>query len=658
MIEIQNVTKRFGARTALSNVCLRLDAGEITLLLGSNGAGKSTLLRCLLGITDFEGSIRVEGRDPIAEGCAVRSSIGYMPQSCGLHPGITVLEAMQLFAAIRGASADRIEVLVREAGLQEFSQTRVAELSGGLRQRLAFAVALLTDPRILILDEPSASLDAASREWLAGRLRAAAAEGRTVIVSTHAGEELLAAGHRRVILEDGRVVADIRNGQPRERQGTAVASAGRAGSARPLIRREIKDAIGNKWLIGYAAALGLLGLAAAANGIGSSAGLGIQTFGRTTATLMNLCLLLSPLVAVLMGAGTIAGERERGTLEHLLAQPLTRTRLLLGKHAGILAALSAATIAGFIPAGILIGWSAGPSALASYALFPALASVIGIAMAGIGLLISVTTRTAVQAQGAAIMTWFLFVLLYDLILMGSLAFTAMPIEALAAGLVLNPVDAGRVLGVLALEPDLYLLGPAGAYLTSSLSVGGTAVLLFGSLMLWTLGPLAIAVFKFALPLRRAAFAQRRALRLAALAEDRRARRTRTVVAMLTLAAGLTVAGGCSSDDDRDDKKSDAATHAAVTPAMLEQGRTLYKVNCAACHGDTGKGDGPAAGVLKPPPRDHTDRAYMDTLNDEEIERVIKMGGAIKGKPLMPSHPQFKEQELHALVAYVRSLSRK
>ena len=128
--------------------------------------------------------------------------------------------------------------------------------------------------------------------------------------------------------------------------------------------------------------------------------------------------------------------------------------------------------------------------------------------------------------------------------------------------------------------------------------------------------------------------------------------------MLTLAVGLSFASGCSSDDDKDDKKSDAATHAAVTPAMLEQGRTLYKVNCAACHGDTGKGDGPAAGVLKPPPRDHTDRAYMDTLNDEEIERVIKMGGAIKGKPLMPSHPQFKEQELHALVAYVRSLSRK
>lgn len=95
---------------------------------------------------------------------------------------------------------------------------------------------------------------------------------------------------------------------------------------------------------------------------------------------------------------------------------------------------------------------------------------------------------------------------------------------------------------------------------------------------------------------------------------------------------------------------------AVTPAVLEQGQTLYKANCAACHGDTGKGDGPGAGVFKPPPRDHTDRAYMSTLTDKQIADIIKMGGAMRGKPLMPSHPQFKDPELQALVAFVRSLS--
>ena len=87
-----------------------------------------------------------------------------------------------------------------------------------------------------------------------------------------------------------------------------------------------------------------------------------------------------------------------------------------------------------------------------------------------------------------------------------------------------------------------------------------------------------------------------------------------------------------------------------------RGLELYKANCVACHGVTGKGDGPGAGVLKPPPRDHTDRAYMSTLSDKEIADIIRMGGAIKGKPGMPSHPQISGPDLDALVAYVRSLS--
>jgi mono/diheme cytochrome c family protein len=94
----------------------------------------------------------------------------------------------------------------------------------------------------------------------------------------------------------------------------------------------------------------------------------------------------------------------------------------------------------------------------------------------------------------------------------------------------------------------------------------------------------------------------------------------------------------------------------VTPAVLARGREIYKANCVACHGESGKGDGPGAGVLKPPPRDHTDRAYMSTLSDKEIADIVKMGGAIKGKPLMPSHPQLSGDDLSAVVAYVRSLS--
>ena len=205
MIEIRNVTKRYGRRVALDDVSLTLLPGTVTLLLGANGAGKSTLLRCLLGITDSEGSISVGGLDPLEDGCAVRSAIGYMPQSGGLHVDLTVRDTMTLYARIRQASTDRGVLLLQEAGLGAHLDTLVGELSGGMRQRLGFALALLPDPRILVLDEPSSSLDLASRRWLADRLRTAANEGRTVIVSTHGGQELLDAGDRAITLEAGRV---------------------------------------------------------------------------------------------------------------------------------------------------------------------------------------------------------------------------------------------------------------------------------------------------------------------------------------------------------------------------------------------------------------------------------------------------------------------
>lgn len=129
--------------------------------------------------------------------------------------------------------------------------------------------------------------------------------------------------------------------------------------------------------------------------------------------------------------------------------------------------------------------------------------------------------------------------------------------------------------------------------------------------------------------------------------------------ILAATALLVAACASQSEGDRAAEPTTSAAKAATTaatPAMLEKGRAIYKANCVACHGESGKGDGPGAGVLKPPPRDHTDAAYMSTLTDEDIRKIITMGGAIKGKPLMPSSPQIRGEELDALVAYVRSLS--
>ena len=117
---------------------------------------------------------------------------------------------------------------------------------------------------------------------------------------------------------------------------------------------------------------------------------------------------------------------------------------------------------------------------------------------------------------------------------------------------------------------------------------------------------------------------------------------------------------CSSEPAKpaDNVKGKAPAAAAVSEEVLAKGKGIYKANCVACHGESGKGDGPAAGVLKPKPRDHTDAAYMSTLSDEEMGKVIRFGGAIKGKPLMPSNPQINGADLDALILYTRSLSAK
>lgn len=519
MIEFRDISKSFGRRRVLDRVSADVHPGRITLLLGPNGAGKSTLIRALLGIEPCDGQIRVDGLDAARDGCAVRARIGYLPQHGGLPPDLTVTETLTFFAALRGVAPGGIAALIDDADLRGHESARAGELSGGLRQRLGFAVAQLGQPPILVLDEPSASLDAVSRQWLAARLRTLADQGKTVLVSTHACQELFDVADDRITMADGRI-ASIQQAEPVRGEAVAACptSSGAAsggGAMRAILGKELKDALRNRWLTGCAAIVAVLGLAATAAGSAGTAGMGVTTFGRTSATLLNLSLLIAPLMAVLMGAASITGERERGTLELLLAQPISRVHLLVAKYAGLLGAIALATCAGFVPAGVLIALAAGPEALASFAIFPLLASACAATMLGIGVLVSVNSRSAVQAQGAAVGLWFTFALLYDLLLVGVLAASGLRAEWLAVSLLVNPVDAARVLGVLALEPDLYLLGPAGAYLSTQFSSGGAAALLLAVLACWIAAPLvaALAIFSNVLTMRfktfRAALQRRR-----------------------------------------------------------------------------------------------------------------------------------------------------
>lgn len=275
-------------------------------------------------------------------------------------------------------------------------------------------------------------------------------------------------------------------------QSLKIRSKGGATAMKPIILKEFADARRNKWLLGYTVLLAVLGLAVAYTGLGSAAGLSLTMFGRTTATLINLTLFLAPLVGVSLGAATISGERDQGTLDHLLSQPIERGELLLGKYVGLWTSLLLATLIGFAPAGVVVAAFAGVASFYSFLIFPLLAQLVISAMLALGLMISVRSDGRSQSQTFAILIWFVFVLAYDLLLLSSFSITKFSADILAMLLLLNPIDAGRVLSILLLEPDLYMLGPAGAFLIESVGALGTGALLLSSLLVWTAIPLILA----------------------------------------------------------------------------------------------------------------------------------------------------------------------
>jgi Cu-processing system permease protein len=428
-------------------------------------------------------------------------------------------------------------------------------------------------------------------------------------------------------------------------------------SIKPIALKEMNDARRNRWLIGYALVLGLLGIIIAIIGSTSTAGLSLTMFGRTTATFVNLCLFIAPLVSVTLGAGSIAGERDVGTLEHLLAQPIERSELLIGKYTGLWCALALATVAGFAPAGIIIGSLAGGTSIIHFLLFPMLAVLVASAMLAIGMFISVRSKGRAEAQTTAILLWFGFVLAYDLLLMGSLSIIRLPASALGFTLLLNPIDAARTLTILALDPELYVLGPAGAYLTETFGAILTAVMLIASLIAWTVLPLLLSLKSFTI-------ARRLVSKTGGTTNHPVSKEMKP---LLHAAAALLLLFAVQSCGDKNKADSDDQTSSSsvskgkdievdMSAANIEKGKAQYQTTCAPCHGPGGKGDGPASAALNPKPRDHTNGAYMDTLTNDHIYKVIKLGGAPFGYPTMPAQPALSDEQIHSIIAYVRSLS--
>jgi ABC-2 type transport system ATP-binding protein len=205
-IDVAGLTKRFGPVTALDDLSFSVRPGVVTGFLGPNGAGKTTTLRCLLGlIAPTEGSATIDGRlyrdlaDPVA-------TVGAALEASSFHPGRSARAHLQVMALAAGVDVGRCDELLAQVGLGEVARRRVGGFSLGMRQRLALAQALLGDPQVLVLDEPANGLDPAGIAWLRGFLRALAAEGRTVLVSSHVLSEVQQSVDDIVVITRGRLV--------------------------------------------------------------------------------------------------------------------------------------------------------------------------------------------------------------------------------------------------------------------------------------------------------------------------------------------------------------------------------------------------------------------------------------------------------------------
>lgn len=205
-VRARGLIKRHGPVTAVAGVDLTITAGEVVALLGPNGAGKSTTIDMLLGLARPDtGEVTLYGLDP---GVAIRTGrVGALLQSGGLLPDLTVREIVTLAASLHRAPRPLPDVIDR-AGLEGLVGRRIAGLSGGEQQRVRFAMALVGDPDLIVLDEPTAGLDVEARRAFWAAMRAETGKGRTVLFATHYLEEADAYADRIVLLRSGRVVAN------------------------------------------------------------------------------------------------------------------------------------------------------------------------------------------------------------------------------------------------------------------------------------------------------------------------------------------------------------------------------------------------------------------------------------------------------------------
>jgi len=614
LIELESVEVRFGRAVALADLSFTMCPGESLALWGENGAGKTTALRALMGLVPYAGSIRVGGREVRSSGPATRASVGYVPQQLTFYGDMRAADLLTFVARLRAVEPATAGGLLERVGLAEHAAKPTAALSGGMRQRLALAMALLGDPRVLLLDEPTANLDAEARADFIELLAGLNADGKTLLFTSHRLDEVKALAGQAVVLERGRVraacAADrlertlyarssvdlfpepageddlgralavlrsagfeaVRNGTAvrvlveterrarpiaaligagmelrdvsiesvqdrrapgdpramevvgmsgdggpsargaprptgigskalgRVSEGHAVADVAnppRAGAAVPIIaRKEIRDALRNRWFLLYSAAFAGLALALSRFAVGGGATAGFAGYGRTAASLVNLVLLIVPLMGLTLGSAALASERENGTLALLLAQPIRRLDILLGKYLGLALALASSLALGFGLAAAILAAEGGGGGAGPYLSIVGFAMLLAWASLSIGCLISVLSGRVGTATGVALVAWLILVFAGDLGLMGTAVTLRLDARTLLALALVNPLDVFKVAAVSAITGTLDTLGPAGVYAGRTLGAWLHPALT-GLLTAWILVPLALGSVLFA-----------------------------------------------------------------------------------------------------------------------------------------------------------------
>jgi Cu-processing system ATP-binding protein len=208
-VRLDRLTKRYGAHRALDQLSLTIERGEILALLGHNGAGKTTLMKLTLGLTrPSEGNAVVLGLDMAGRQMVeAKRQIGFLSENVTLYPNMSGRETLRFFARLKGARPDTCDALLERVGLPQVARQAVKGYSKGMRQRLGLAIALIGQPKLLLMDEPTSGLDPGSRQSFFEILRERAAEGATVVISSHVLTEIEAKTNRVAILKHGRLVA-------------------------------------------------------------------------------------------------------------------------------------------------------------------------------------------------------------------------------------------------------------------------------------------------------------------------------------------------------------------------------------------------------------------------------------------------------------------